>query len=194
MSNTYLPLDTALDPVASRFFRRIPEFVNWRLPERLNRDEVRTPMQWNSEPNAGFTSPVAVAWLPVHPGYRDRNVAVQDGVEGSMLELYRLLLRIRSERPSLHRGSLRLRPVDPSNPEVLTYERIDHLTGAGAGSPEVTMITVNFASSAAWIEPGGRVELLVATDPSVVVTGGRLHLPPCSAVVVAVMERTSTWP
>ena len=76
----------------------------------------------------------------------------------------------------------------------LTYERIDHLTGAGAGSPEVTMITVNFASSAAWIEPGGRVELLVATDPSVVVTGGRLHLPPCSAVVVAVMERTSTWP
>ena len=194
MANTPMRLREARDPIARSFFSWVPEAVVQRVPERLNRDEVRTPMQWNSEPNAGFTSPVAVAWLPVHPGYRDRNVAVQDGVEGSMLELYRLLLRIRSERPSLHRGSLRLRPVDPSNPEVLTYERIDHLTGAGAGSPEVTMITVNFASSAAWIEPGGRVELLVATDPSVVVTGGRLHLPPCSAVVVAVMERTSTWP
>src|SRR5690606_21358162 len=56
-SNTYIPLAEAKDPIPGTYFPWLPETVNRKLGERLNRDEVRTPMQWDSSPTAGFTDP-----------------------------------------------------------------------------------------------------------------------------------------
>ena len=52
-SNTYIPLRDAQDPVVRTHLPWLPEAVNRRLPERLNRDEVRTPMQWDPAPPPG---------------------------------------------------------------------------------------------------------------------------------------------
>ena len=174
MGNTYLPLDRALDPVASTYFRWIPEVANRRLGERLNRDEVRTPMQWDGSANAGFTPAGIRPWLPVNPDYPQVNVAVEAGDPESLLELYRRLFAVRRAHPALHRGSLHLISGLPA--DVLGYRRTD---------PETGQQCAVFANL-------GRTERQVraVSSESVVGTGGAtcadgtIHLPPDSAIVV----------
>jgi glycosidase len=121
MANTYIPLRDAVDPVAAAMFSWIPEAVNRRLPERLNRDEVRTPMQWSAAENAGFTPPGITPWLPVNAAYPRVNVAAQADHPGSLLRLYRRLLLLRRDLRALREGRLDLLPGMP--PGVLGYRR-----------------------------------------------------------------------
>ncbi len=44
----------------------------WELIRKTSRDNARTPMQWNSSPNAGFTT--GTPWLQVNENYREINV------------------------------------------------------------------------------------------------------------------------
>ncbi len=44
----------------------------WELIRKTSRDNARTPMQWNSSPNAGFTT--GRPWLQVNENYREINV------------------------------------------------------------------------------------------------------------------------
>jgi glycosidase len=71
----------------------------------LGRDPCRTPMQWSSAPNAGFSSPeVTDLWLPLSADYRDTNVERQLADPTSLLNLYRALLAYRRASPALHSG------------------------------------------------------------------------------------------
>ncbi|XP_071160041.1 amino acid transporter heavy chain SLC3A1-like [Mytilus edulis] len=46
-----------------------------KLPNQKNRDAFRTPMQWSSEqPNAGFTDPSFMPWIPLGTNYKTNNV------------------------------------------------------------------------------------------------------------------------
>ncbi|MET0999246.1 MAG: glycoside hydrolase family 13 protein [Marmoricola sp.] len=69
------------------------------------RDGCRVPMPWEGDaPSYGF-GPTGSSWLPQPAAYGDLAVDRQTGVEGSTLELYRTLLRLRRElRPG--RGEL----------------------------------------------------------------------------------------
>ncbi len=69
------------------------------------RDGCRVPMPWEHQaPGLGF-GPSGETWLPQPEEYAELAVDVQDGVDGSTLELYRALLRLRSQhRPG--RGDL----------------------------------------------------------------------------------------
>ncbi|MDZ7732703.1 MAG: alpha-glucosidase [Acidimicrobiia bacterium] len=107
MTNTYIPLRDARDPIVAHYFSWVPEAVASRLPERINRDEVRTPMQWDDSPNAGFAPSGVAPWLPVGDDRDERNVASQAADDESLLELYRALLHLREDRPALHAGSSR---------------------------------------------------------------------------------------
>lgn len=60
---------------------------------RYSRDNARTPMQWNSSKNAGFTA--GTPWLKVNPNYRSINVAAQEKEYGSILNYYKRLLAFR---------------------------------------------------------------------------------------------------
>ncbi len=87
------------------------------LQGRKPDESIRTPMPWSSEPGGGFTAATA-PWEPFDPG-RDsgRNVAVQDGNAGSLLEAYRSLVRLRSAEPALQdkgawqKVQVRVRPI-----------------------------------------------------------------------------------
>ena len=82
------------------------------------RDPVRTPMAWDDGANGGFTG--GAPWLPLHADWPTRNVAAQAGERGSMLSLYRDLLRLRRAHPALALGDFALLESDG---DVLAYER-----------------------------------------------------------------------
>ena len=84
-------------------------------------ERIRTPMPWTGEaPGFDFTTADA-PWEPFQPGAEDVNVAAQDGVEGSLLEIYRSLVHLRNGSPALKYGDLQL--VDSASGAVLSYLR-----------------------------------------------------------------------
>jgi alpha-glucosidase len=70
------------------------------------RDPERSPMVWVSAANAGFTTPDAVPWLPLEPGWETENAAEQAARKDSMLMLYRKLLALRRQHDTLHAGGI----------------------------------------------------------------------------------------
>jgi maltose alpha-D-glucosyltransferase/alpha-amylase len=91
-----------------------------------DRDGLRTPMQWDDGPNAGFsTAPKEALTDPVIEdpvyGYRHVNVKAQEADPGSLLNWTKLVLHIRKQYPAFGRGRLRL--LGPKNIAVLAYLR-----------------------------------------------------------------------
>lgn len=125
MQDLELPLAGALDPVAS-IYGFIPPFLVRLLHHQgilLNRDACRTPMQWSSAPNAGFSIAEATPWLPVHPNFKTLNVEAQIKDPDSILHCYRRLLRLRKQHPALHSGTLSLWPENDTPPQILGIRR-----------------------------------------------------------------------
>ena len=67
------------------------------------RDKARTPMQWISQENAGFSA--GNPWLPLNKDFPTRNVQYQSEDAGSVLNLYRKLIELRKNSPSLQKGN-----------------------------------------------------------------------------------------
>lgn len=84
----------------------------------IGRDRSRTPMAWDASHNAGFSA--GEPWLPLHADWPTRNVAAQMDDPGSMLTLYRQLLRLRRAHAALTAGYLTL--IDAPD-GVLAYVR-----------------------------------------------------------------------
>ncbi|GAP05948.1 glycosidase [Anaerolinea thermolimosa] len=75
------------------------------IAARGGRDKCRTPLQWENTVNAGFSPEGVEPWLPVNPDYAQGvNVADQEADQGSLLNFYRTMLRIRRENPALMAG------------------------------------------------------------------------------------------
>lgn len=119
MTNLSLPFRSALDPIPHKF-KFIPRFVFNLLGLTINRDEVRTPMQWDGTRNAGFSSAEGT-WLPVHDNYGEVNAEKENSKEDSLLNTIRNLLKIRAKEKSLQEGSLELLDGLPNG--VLGYAR-----------------------------------------------------------------------
>jgi alpha-glucosidase len=88
-------------------------------PMFVGRDGERTPMQWNDEPNAGFSR--ATPWLPVPPAYKTHNVAREREDPGSILQFYRRLLALRHQNRALLDGAYV--PLNEQDANVLAYLR-----------------------------------------------------------------------
>jgi oligo-1,6-glucosidase len=83
------------------------------------RDNARTPMQWNAEKNAGFSS--GAPWIPVNPNYQRINAAAQVEDPNSVWTYYRQLIRFRKEHPVIVYGSYEL--LLPEDEQVYAYRR-----------------------------------------------------------------------
>ena len=73
------------------------EFVHF-----FSRDNARTPMQWTSEKNSGFTS--GKSWLPIHDDYEKVNAEVEDADKNSVLNYFRELNNLRKNNEILLNG------------------------------------------------------------------------------------------
>ena len=88
-------------------------------PKEKGRDGERTPMQWNSSENAGFTT--GTPWLPVPPTYKTHNVADESKNSDSVLEFYKKVLKLRHTNQALLEGSYKAINEDDAN--ILSYLR-----------------------------------------------------------------------
>ncbi|MGH6877476.1 MAG: maltose alpha-D-glucosyltransferase [Rhizomicrobium sp.] len=91
-----------------------------------DRDGVRTPMQWSSDRNGGFSraDPASLVLPPIMDplwGYQAVNVEAQWRNPHSLLNWLRRMLVERSRHQAFGRGSLRL--LQPQNRKVLAYLR-----------------------------------------------------------------------
>lgn len=89
MVDQWLPYNETVDPAG---LRAGPD--DYTL---YSRDPARTPMQWNSKKNAGFSN-ANKTWLPAANNYKELNVAAQLAARKSHLKLFKTLTKYRKRR------------------------------------------------------------------------------------------------
>ncbi|SNY43283.1 oligo-1,6-glucosidase [Orenia metallireducens] len=86
-----------------------------------NRDNARTPMQWNSQEHGGFTT--GEPWIKVNPNYKSINVEEENQEADSILNYYKELIALHKDNNALKRGDFKLYGEEDSH--ILAYTRTD---------------------------------------------------------------------
>jgi oligo-1,6-glucosidase len=161
-------------------YEEVREFVNYR-----SRDHARTPMQWSSEPNAGFTD--GEPWFAVNENYPEVNVERAVADEASVWHHYRRLIDLRRDEETLVYGDYDL--LAPDDEQLYAYTR--SLEG------ETVLVVLN------WSERTARFETDLGTDGADVLVGNYANAPttpvgrefrPYEAVVYRLRGSTATDP
>ena len=84
-----------------------------------SRDHARTPMQWNTQENAGFST--GKPWIEVNPNYKEINVETEEKNENSVLNFFKKMIALRHEHPAFVYGSFTL--YDEKFSDVLCFFR-----------------------------------------------------------------------
>jgi alpha-glucosidase len=108
MTNVQIPAEKVQDPAE----KNEPGIGQGRDPER-------TPMPWDTSPSAGFT--IGSPWLPLGDDHVAINVEALEADQTSMLHLYRRLIHLRRNCPTLVGGKLQVVKADQ---HLLSFQRI----------------------------------------------------------------------
>ena len=110
-------------------------------------ENLRTPMQWSTAPNAGFTN--GTPWEAVNQGWEETNAQTEAENPDSLLNWYKGLIQLRSAHPAL-RGGVYL-PLTSSCKRVYAVLRQKDddilLTLASTGIPSSENCTIALESS-----------------------------------------------
>ncbi len=85
----------------------------------MSRDNARTPMQWNSGREAGFTE--GQPWMHLNPRYIEINAEHEENSKKSVLNYYKTLTSMRKQYPVMVYGTYEQLWQD--DPEVIAYTR-----------------------------------------------------------------------
>jgi len=149
-------------------------------PKDKGRDGERTPMQWNADPNAGFSNAGVTPWLPVPPTFTTVNVKAEEGDPSSLFTWYQTLIHLKKTVPALEHGENVM--LDTANTSVLSWER------QADGAPAV-IVSVNFTADPQTVNlavpnHSGKVKTLLKTpgaaDPA---NAGQIQLGPYGVYV-----------
>lgn len=135
------------------------------------RDNGRTPMQWDSSINAGFTT--GTPWLQTNANYKSINVSAQEKEENSCLNYFKKMVKLRKDNVVLVYG--RFTSVDKENPDAFAYTR--ELNG------KKMLVLLNFRSKSVTVKTGvdlSKAKILISNYKTPSVTG---TLQPYEAVV-----------
>ncbi|MCM2535871.1 alpha-glucosidase [Neobacillus pocheonensis] len=118
------------------------------IANEKSRDKSRTPMQWNSDTNVGFSE--GDPWITIPKN--GVNVADQQDIPDSMLSFYKSLLKLRKEHSALRLGEYEfLRNEDG----IVSFVRTDHV--------EKIWVVLNFNDQPRRLEVRSDVKLLLST-------------------------------
>ena len=102
--------------------------------QKQSRDNARTPMQWDNKKNAGFSK--VKPWIKVNDNYKKINVKNQEKDLDSILNHYKLLIKLRKENSTLVYG--KYEDLDPMHTKIFSYKRWDE--------NDVFIIHLNFSN------------------------------------------------
>lgn len=144
----------------------------------IARDNARTPFQWNSSQNAGFTT--GIPWIEVNPDYKKVNVAEEEVSPDSVLNYFKDAMKCRKENKELIYGDYFL--IDEDNICIYAYLRQWH--------GEKILVTLNFSSHDAFMEKIDGIELTNIIlhnyknrNQQDILLDNKLHLFPYEAIV-----------
>jgi alpha-glucosidase len=104
-------------------------------PKEKGRDGERTPMQWTSSQEAGFTT-TAKPWLPIPPSAAQYNVEAESRDPDSILNTYKNVLALRKTDKALRDGT----QISIGNdPDVFAYLRVKE--------NETVLVVLNMSAS-----------------------------------------------
>ena len=87
--------------------------------KQTSRENGRTPFQWDTTENAGFTT--GKPWLKVNSNHNIINAEAQEKDPNSVLNYFRQLVQLRKQNLTLVYGAYTL--LDKDNPDVFAYTR-----------------------------------------------------------------------
>lgn len=112
------------------------------LIRRRGRDNARTPVQWDSTQNGGFTN--GTPWLKVNPNYTSINVESALSDKNSIFYYYQRLIQLRKEMPIVVYGRYDL--ILEEHPKIYAFTR--------TLEEEKLLVINNFSGeSADWVLP-----------------------------------------
>ncbi|MBX2873875.1 MAG: alpha-glucosidase [Saprospiraceae bacterium] len=103
--------------------------------QQQGRDNARTPMQWDSSENAGFTT--GTPWLQLNPSYTTINVKEALADPASIFYYYKDLLAFRKANSTFVYGDFEL--LTPDSEKLFAYRRWD--------AKDEFLVFLNFSSS-----------------------------------------------
>ncbi|MFC0523063.1 alpha-glucosidase [Pontibacillus salicampi] len=125
MTNYHFPSIEHYDDVAAKnaYHNMIEEGFSqaeaMKVLWNTSRDNSRTPMQWNDEAYAGFTT--GTPWLSINPNHKTINVEAQEKDENSILSYYKRMIQTRKTNDLLVYGSYDLLMIEDD--QVYAYTR-----------------------------------------------------------------------
>jgi oligo-1,6-glucosidase len=126
MTNVKWPHIDQYQDIETRNMFQVAVVQKKQHPERVmqsihakGRDNARTPMQWSSAPQAGFTA--GQPWLAVHDNYTEVNAAQARDDDHSIFHHYRELIALRKKWPVMVSGNFEL--LLPKHASLFAYTR-----------------------------------------------------------------------
>jgi len=141
----------------------------------LSRDNGRTPMQWDTSNNAGFSS--ETPWLPVHENHTTVNVANQQNDQNSVLNHFKKMVTFRKDNLLLVYGNYQI--IQEEHQTIYAYSR--------TLDDEQMTILLNFSESESSISLPNfdhRKEVLINNYNEFSVDKDTITLKPYQAVVL----------
>ena len=147
-----------------------------RIVNRYSRDNARTPVQWDSSKNAGFTT--GTPWLPLNPNYKKINVAQQEKDPESVLSYYKKLTALRK---------------NPEYKETMVYGDFvpfmadeDRLMAFYRKGEKTLLILRNYRKEERELELPAPVKKLVLSNAEPRITGRKITLSGYEATILEV--------
>lgn len=132
---------------------------------RVGRDNARTPMQWSSQKNAGFST-ADQTWLPVNPNHQEINVASALADPDSVFYTYQKLIQLRQTQDWLVEADYQLLQTSD---KVFAYKR--------QLGRETYLVVVNLSNQEQFFEESlHKVQVIISnTDVQAVVESQQLE-------------------
>lgn len=139
------------------------------------RDNARTPVQWNTDINAGFTT--GDPWLDVNVNYKEINIEDNLNRSNSVFYTYQKLIQLRKENPLVVHGDFRM--LMEEHPQLFAYER--------SYEGEVWTIVTNFSDKSCKVsldEEGTKCQVILSSTNKETYDLANLDLNPYEAFII----------